>query len=174
MAAPHQRRSLRQSLPVLGRTRLSCDHRDAKRGRRRARPRRHAAAVVQAAHGPRRAERPRCGRRSPHPSRAPPPRSVHNRSVRKWSLVGLTLAAVTLIPLVGLVTYSAVELSRFELVRRGIDHGVVRGDEGALWIAAIALPRWRCWRSRGGARASGGAKPRPTEPPLTGASFDHG
>jgi penicillin-binding protein 1B len=34
--------------------------------------------------------------------------------VRKWSLVGLTLVVVTLIPLVALVTYSIVELSRFE------------------------------------------------------------
>ena len=33
------------------------------------------------------------------------------------------------------------------LVRRGIDHGVVRGDEGALWIAAVVLPVRRAVRT---------------------------
>ncbi|MEY2420268.1 MAG: ATP-binding cassette, subfamily bacterial [Acidimicrobiaceae bacterium] len=51
------------------------------------------------------------------------------RPYRRVLAVGLGLVVVdTLLTLMGPF-----------LVRRGIDHGVVRGDEGALWIAAIAF-----------------------------------
>ena len=39
---------------------------------------------------------------------------MHNQSVRKWSLLGLTFVVVLVVFVLALVTYSAVELARFE------------------------------------------------------------